>query len=48
MKTNSRYEIEKARKEYNRARNKVKSYSRKLRKQFENGIAERAKQKGNN
>ena len=48
MKTNSRYEIENAKKAYNRAKNKVKSYSRKLRKQFEDGIAERAKQKGNN
>ena len=46
-KTNNRYEIEKARTAYNRARNKVRGYSRKLRKDYEQGIASRAK-KGNN
>ena len=42
-KTGSRYEFEEARKVYNRARNKVSSYSRKLRKEFEQGIASGAK-----
>ena len=46
-KTNNRYEIEKARTAYNRVRNKVRGYSRKLRKDYEQGIASRAK-KGNN
>ena len=45
--TGSRYEYEKIRKEYNRARNKVRAYTRKLRQEYERGIAEKTKGKSN-
>ncbi len=43
-KTGSKYEYDKAKKVYNRARNKVRGYSRKLRKEFEEEIAGNAKE----
>jgi hypothetical protein len=45
--TGSRYEYEKQRKEYNRARNKVRAYTRKLRKEYEMNMAKKAKEKVN-